>query len=209
MAGATGHPARTRHWAVILPLAAGILIVLYTVLSMAVSTAYLITGRVFLAGPGHDWQLTTASLPQVASGQVPPLDIEYLPDLPPGLRWLCAAPSLLYIVVLVLVTVLVVMALRRLAAGISGPALARPWQVMAAVLILGGLAHAAADTVAVQVLREQYHPTTGFGPAVTTAVFAIPWLIIAFGLLAAAIAAALNAHTAHHGPARSSSSPLK
>lgn len=198
MARTTAPPTGHRHWAVILPLAGALLIALYAVLSAAVSGAYLIAGRHLLIGPSLDGRLTGASLPQVANGWVPPMDTVYLADIPLWLRWLCATPTLLFAVILLLATILTVVAVRRLATGTSGAAPIRPWVVLAAVLIVGGLAHGAVDTAAIQALREQYHPSIGFDSTFATAIFAMPWPTLAVGLLAAALAAALRARSTQH-----------
>lgn len=192
MARTTEHPTRHWYWAVMLPLAGAVLIALYAVLGAIVSGAYLIAGQHLMVGPSLDGRLTAASLPQVSSGWVPPMDIVYLADFPLWLRWLCAAPTLLFAVVLLLATILLVVAVRRLTTGASEPALVKPWVFLAAVLILGGLVQGAVDTAAIQALREQYHPSIGFDSAISTAIFVMSWPTLAFGLLAAAIAAALT-----------------
>lgn len=198
MARTTARPTGHRQWAVILPLASVLLIALYGILSAAVFGAYLIAGRHLMLGPSLDGRLTGASLPQVFAGQVPPMDTEYLTEFPLWLRWLCATPTLLSAVILLLATILTVVAVRRLAIGTSGAALSRPWVVLAAVLIVGGLAQGAVDTAAIQALREQYHPSVGFNSTLATVIFAMPWPTLAFGLLAATLAAALRAHSTQH-----------
>lgn len=180
------------------PLAGAVLIALYAVLGAVVTSAYLIAGRHLLIGPSPDGRLTAASLPQVTNGSVPPMDTMYLVDFPLGLRWLCVSPTLIFAVILLAATILTVVAVRRLTTGDSGAAATKPWKILAAVLILGGLAQGLVDTAAVQALREQYHPSISFDSVLTTAVFAMPWSILAFGLLAAAVAAAITAHSAQH-----------
>ncbi|MCJ8506254.1 hypothetical protein MRU69_15555 [Kocuria flava] len=198
MARTTAPPTGHRRWAVILPLAGAVLIVLYAVLSAAVFSAYLIAGRHLMLGPSLDGRLTSASLPQVSAGQVPPMDTEYLTDFPLWLRWMCATPTLLFTVILLLATILLVVAVRRLATGTSGAALIKPWVILAAALIVGGLTQGVADTAAIQALREQYHPSIGFNSTLTTAIFAMPWPTLAFGFLAAALAAALRTRSTQH-----------
>lgn len=198
MARTAEHRTRHRPWAVMLPLAGAVLIALYAVLSTVFYSAYLIAGRHLLMGPSLDGRLTGASLPQVNSGSVPPMDTAYLVDLDLWLRWLCAAPTLIFAVILAFATILTVVAMRRLTVGAARAALAKPWKILAAVLILGGLAQGLVDTAAVQTLRERYHPFVGFDSALATAAFAMPWPTLAFGLLAAAIAAAITAHSPQH-----------
>ena len=197
MAPIDDHPTRIRRWAVLLPLAAAAIVALYTVLNNAVYAAYLIAGRHLFVGPGIDGRLTVASLPQVSYGQGPSTDTVYLVDVPLWLRWLCAAPLLLFAIVLLLATILIVVAVRRFTTGTSGRSVAKPWKILAAVLILGGLAQGLVDTAAIHALHEHYEPSVVFNSALATAAFTIPWSILAFGLLAAAIAAA-TAHGTQH-----------
>ncbi|ALU38890.1 hypothetical protein AS188_03040 [Kocuria flava] len=192
----TAKQARHRPWTVTAPLAAAALVVLGTAFNAALFGAYLVAGRHLLLGTGMDGRLTTASLPEVTSGQVPPVETVPLTDLPASLRWLCAAPTLIFATTLLLAVVLVVVAVRGLASAGTGT----PWVLLAAVLVVGGLTQGAVDTAAVQALRAQYHPFIVFGSPVTTAVFAVPWLTVACGLLAAATDAALRARSVRQSP---------
>lgn len=196
MASTVDRPPRTRRWAVRLPLAVAVLAAVYAVLNALVHSAYLITGRHLLVGPHLDGRLTTSSLPQVTNGWVPPLGNEYLLDLPQWLRWLSAAPTLLHALTLTVATALTVTAIHRLAAATSGTATARPWKVLAAVLLIGGLAQGLVDTAAVQALRAQHHESVMFDSALITAVIAMPWSTIVLGVLSTAIAAALTTRNA-------------
>src|SRR5690606_14903343 len=132
-------------------------------------------------------------------GSVPPMDTEYLVDLPVWLRWLCSAPTLIFVVVLVAATVLVTVAIRRLASRFTGPALFRPWKVLAMVLILGGMVQGLVDTAAVLALRDHYHSRVVLPSDAATAFFMMPWFTIVLGFLATAMAVALAARATGHG----------
>lgn len=189
--------------------AALLIVATFTVMSDVTQAITIMTGRVLFALGGSDGRLPLNHLPQLLQADLRAGASGTLADADGWLRVVCAVPSLIHAVTIVLGTVFLLRALR-------GIAQARPfdlyvltnWRRLSVVLLAGGVLHGLADTVATVYLASGIGLLFGSGrvsseqqelflggdyQGVGTNIAQWPIPVIIAGLIALALAAAFQA----------------
>lgn len=124
-----------------------------TVVWDAISAFTVITGRSLTATGGADPWLPLSFLPQVANASLREGATGSLADIPEWLRLLCATPTIIHAVVLLLATPLIIRVIGRVGQGQPfAPSVLRSWSSLSVVLIVGGVLQGVLDTIAGRVL---------------------------------------------------------
>lgn len=202
-------PLRQRPRVSRLVRAALLIVASFTVISDVTQTITILTGRVLFAFGGSDGRLPLRHLPQLLQADLREGASGTLADADGWLRVVCAVPSLMHAVTVVLGTVFLLRALR-------GIAEARPfdtfvltnWRRLSVALLAGGVLQGLLDTAATVYLASGIGLLFGSGlvsseqkdaflggdyAAIGTNIPSWPIPVIIAGLIALALAAAFQA----------------
>ncbi len=120
----------------------------------------MISGRVLITVGGAEPRVDLTRLPQVNQAEIREGATGFLSDAPLWLRYLCATPSVMHVVVAVLAAVLITGVLRRIATGAPfSPRIRTGLRTLSAVLAIGGVIIGVTDTIAG---RAVYDVATSF-----------------------------------------------
>lgn len=151
----------------------------------------IVTGRSLFTFGGADPQLPLTSLPQLLQADVRPGHTYTVTDLAPGLRVLCASPSIVAAGTIAVAVVLLVGVLNRIAAGRAfDPPVRRRLALLSAVLIGGGLLQGLLDTAAIAAVVASVDQEAISGIGTTPPDW--PWTLIVVGVAVTALGAAFT-----------------
>lgn len=147
----------------------------------------------------HHQPLTT--LPQFLQAELTPGTTGDLTDLGLGTRLLCATPTAINLVTIVLAGLLVAGIISRIQKGQPfSAAVLRGWRRLGGVLVVGGglqtvMAMVAVGVLASMVAHEDVHPSLVFGASYSGISINgpdVPWMLLLLGIIAGAIALAFR-----------------
>ena len=161
------------------------------------------TGLVLINALGGDLAAhqSLTALPQILQADLAPGETGDLTDVDLRLRLLCALPTVINMVTIVLAGLLIAGIIARIQQGQPfSSAVQRGWQKLASVLGFGGILQTVAAVIAVAVvarLRASQGPNGGgaFGASYSGLGFNgpdVPWMLLLLGIIAGALALAFR-----------------
>jgi len=161
------------------------------------------TGLVLINALGGDLAAhqSLTALPQILQADLAPGETGDLTDIDLRLRLLCALPTVINMVTIVLAGLLIAGIIARIQQGQPfSSAVQRGWQKLASVLGFGGILQTVAAVIAVAVLarlRASQGPNGGgaFGASYSGLGFNgpdVPWMLLLLGIIAGALALAFR-----------------
>jgi hypothetical protein len=141
------------------------------------------------------------ALPQILQAELAPGETGDLTDIDLRLRLLCAVPTVISMLTIVLAGLLIAGIIARIQQGQPfSSAVLRGWQKLASVLVFGGILQTVASVIAVAVLttlRASQGPDGGgaFGASYSGLSFNapdVPWMLMLLGIIAGALALAFR-----------------
>ena len=141
------------------------------------------------------------ALPQILQAELAPGETGDLTDVDLRLRLLCAVPTVINMVTIVLAGLLIAGITARIQQGQPfSSSVQRGWQRLASVLVFGGILQTVAGVIAVAVLttlRASQGPDGGgaFGASYSGLSFNapdVPWMLMLLGIIAGALALAFR-----------------
>jgi hypothetical protein len=161
------------------------------------------TGLVLINALGGDLTAhqSLTALPQILQAELAPGETGDLTDVDVRLRLLCALPTVINMVTIVLAGLLIAGIIRRIQQGQPfSSAVQHGWEKLASVLGFGGILQTVAAVIAVAVLarlRASQGPNGGgaFGASYSGLGFNgpdVPWMLLLLGIIAGALALAFR-----------------
>lgn len=149
----------------------------------------ILTGRFLYYFGSGDPRLPLVQLPQLLQADVRPGHTYTVADLAPGLRVLCASPSVVAAGTIAVAVVLLAGVLNRIAAGRAfDPPVRRRVALLSVVLIGGGLLQGLLDTAAIAAIAPSVDRVAIEG--IGTNLPSWPWTLIVVGVVVWALGAA-------------------
>jgi len=144
------RPLRGRPRVFVVARSVVLIVATATVLTDLIQVVTIITGRTLFSFGGADPRLPLSYLPQLLQADLHDEATGTLAEASILLRIVCALPSLIHAVTIVLATIYLLRALRGIAqAQPFHPVVLTSWRHLSIVLLVGGLVQALVDTIAV------------------------------------------------------------